>query len=367
MSEDNQLGSLLIARGLLTSEQLDAALEEQERTHRSLGRILIDGGQVSEAGLVSTLATQLGLEYVDVADYPVDTSATTLISDALARRYLALPIGWQDGRLVVAMADPQQRVRDRRHPHHHRRRRAHGRLDAGVDHRRHRQVPPPRHRRRVDHGPGVEHVRGRERPLDRPRGHRGRPDRQAGQPAHHPGGRRPGLRHPHRAGRARPPGPLPHRRRAPRGDATPEEHPVGDHQPAQDHGRHQHRRAPHPPGRPDQRHDRRAATSTCGWPRCPPSTARRSSCGSSTSRRRCCVSTTSGSSPTNMGALRAVLPQAVRHHPGHRARPARASRPPCTPPSTSSTTSPRTSSPSRTRSSTGCRASTRSRSTPRPA
>jgi type IV pilus assembly protein PilB len=106
MSEDNQLGSLLIARGLLSPEQLEAALEEQQQTHRSLGRILIDQSLVTEAGLVSTLATQLGLEYVDVADYAVDPSATTLISDALARRYQALPIGWQDGRLVVAMADP---------------------------------------------------------------------------------------------------------------------------------------------------------------------------------------------------------------------------------------------------------------------
>jgi type IV pilus assembly protein PilB len=106
MSEDNQLGSLLIARGLLTQEQLDAALEEQQQTHRSLGRILIDKSLVTEAGLVSTLATQLGLEYVDVADYAVDPSATTLITDSLARRYQALPIGWQDGRLLVAMADP---------------------------------------------------------------------------------------------------------------------------------------------------------------------------------------------------------------------------------------------------------------------
>jgi len=106
MSEDNQLGSLLIARGLLTQEQLDAALEEQQQTHRSLGRILIDKSLVTEAGLVSTLATQLGLEYVDVADYPVDPSSTTLITDSLARRYQALPIGWQDGRLLVAMADP---------------------------------------------------------------------------------------------------------------------------------------------------------------------------------------------------------------------------------------------------------------------
>ncbi len=106
MSQDNQLGALLIARGLLTPEQLDAALEDQERTHRSLGRILIDQGLVSEAGLVSTLAAQLGLDYVDVADYAVDPAATTLITDSLARRYQALPLGWEDGRLVVAMADP---------------------------------------------------------------------------------------------------------------------------------------------------------------------------------------------------------------------------------------------------------------------
>ena len=106
MSEENQLGALLIARGLLTQEQLEAALAEQDRKHRALGRILIDEGVVSEADLVATLAAQLGLEYVDVTDYPVDPEATLLISDALARRYQALPLGWQDGRLVVAMADP---------------------------------------------------------------------------------------------------------------------------------------------------------------------------------------------------------------------------------------------------------------------
>jgi type IV pilus assembly protein PilB len=106
MSEDNQLGALLIARGLLTPEALEAALEEQGRTHRSLGRILIDQGLVSEAHLVSTLATQLGLDFVDLSDYPVDPAATLVISDALARRYQALPIGWQDDRLIVAMADP---------------------------------------------------------------------------------------------------------------------------------------------------------------------------------------------------------------------------------------------------------------------
>src|SRR5687767_4827185 len=106
MSDGNQLGSLLVANGLLTQESLARALHEQGESGRSLGRVLIDMGLVSEGHLVSTLAAHLGLEYVDLEEYPVDASAATLISDSLARRYQALPIGWDEGRLIVAMADP---------------------------------------------------------------------------------------------------------------------------------------------------------------------------------------------------------------------------------------------------------------------
>ena len=106
MSDGNQLGSLLVANGLLTQESLARALHEQGESGRSLGRVLIDMGLVSEGHLVSTLAAHLGLEYVDLEDYSVDASAATLISDSLARRYQALPIGWDEGRLIVAMADP---------------------------------------------------------------------------------------------------------------------------------------------------------------------------------------------------------------------------------------------------------------------
>ncbi|MCU1461983.1 MAG: type secretory pathway, ATPase PulE/Tfp pilus assembly pathway, ATPase PilB [Acidimicrobiales bacterium] len=106
MSDSNQLGALLVARGLLTREQLDAALLEHERTRMSLGRVLIEEGIVSEPDLVATLAAQIGLEYIDLEDYPTDAAAAGMIPSALARRYQALPIGWDGDRLVVAMADP---------------------------------------------------------------------------------------------------------------------------------------------------------------------------------------------------------------------------------------------------------------------
>ena len=106
MPARNQLGTLLLERGLVTSEQLEAALEEQRQSRKSLGRVLIDGGVVSESDLVATLAARIGLEFVDLLDYPVDPSAVSLISDSLARRFQAIPIAWEENRLVVAMYGP---------------------------------------------------------------------------------------------------------------------------------------------------------------------------------------------------------------------------------------------------------------------
>jgi type IV pilus assembly protein PilB len=105
-SEQLQLGQLLVERGLLTEAALALALEEQTQTGQTLGRLLIDAALVKETDLVATLASQLGLTFVDLSDYPVDPVAVGLVSDGLSRRYMALPIGWDDNRLIVAMADP---------------------------------------------------------------------------------------------------------------------------------------------------------------------------------------------------------------------------------------------------------------------
>ena len=86
MPAKNQLGTLLLERGLINQEQLDAALEEQRQSRKSLGRVLIDEGTVSESDLVATLAARIGLDFVDLLDYAIDPSAVGLISDSLARR-----------------------------------------------------------------------------------------------------------------------------------------------------------------------------------------------------------------------------------------------------------------------------------------
>ena len=104
--KSKQLGQILIELGFITPEQLETALEEHRKTPKSLGRVLIDLGMIKEADLVRALAEQVGLEFVDLNEFPIDATATVLLPEALSRRYRAIPIGERDGRLLVAMSDP---------------------------------------------------------------------------------------------------------------------------------------------------------------------------------------------------------------------------------------------------------------------
>jgi type IV pilus assembly protein PilB len=104
--KSKQLGQILIELGFITPQQLETALEEHRKTPKSLGRVLIDLGMIKEADLVRALAEQVGLEFVDLNEFPIDATSTVLLPEALSRRYRAIPIGERDGRLLVAMSDP---------------------------------------------------------------------------------------------------------------------------------------------------------------------------------------------------------------------------------------------------------------------
>ncbi|HEY7439674.1 MAG TPA: ATPase, T2SS/T4P/T4SS family [Acidimicrobiia bacterium] len=107
MSDGTHLGSLLLQQGLITEAQLDAAVDEEEASGRPLGRVLIEMGHISEVDLVQALASQVGLEFLDLSDVTIDPSVAALLPEAKARQYQALPVMWrEDGRLIVAMADP---------------------------------------------------------------------------------------------------------------------------------------------------------------------------------------------------------------------------------------------------------------------
>jgi type IV pilus assembly protein PilB len=101
-----QLGEILLDEGLVSEAQLMAALDEQMARGQSLGRTLVEIGVLTEGQLVAALARQVGMAFVDLDEYPVDRSAVSMVPAALCRRYTVLPVGFQDGSLILATADP---------------------------------------------------------------------------------------------------------------------------------------------------------------------------------------------------------------------------------------------------------------------
>ena len=63
-TRDELLGTLLVDGGALTASALASAREEQRRSGRGLGEILLRKGLVDEVEVARALATQLGLAYL---------------------------------------------------------------------------------------------------------------------------------------------------------------------------------------------------------------------------------------------------------------------------------------------------------------
>ena len=104
--QKKRLGEFLVENGLLEPQDLKKALEEQRRTGKKLGEVLVNLKIVTETQLVQTLAIQFGFKVLDVTSAEIDPEVILLIPEHLARRHHVLPIKFENRSLTVAMADP---------------------------------------------------------------------------------------------------------------------------------------------------------------------------------------------------------------------------------------------------------------------
>lgn len=102
------LGSLLLRDGLVTEEELAAALAQQRLSStRRLGEILVARGTLAESDVARLLAEQHELPFIELSTYDIDLAAASLLPTDLARVHAALPVArLADGSFVVAVADP---------------------------------------------------------------------------------------------------------------------------------------------------------------------------------------------------------------------------------------------------------------------
>ena len=106
MARRERLGDILLETTGVTERDIEFALEHQKAVGERLGKILLDKGLIRPVDLLRALARQAGVRFVDLDDFPVDWSVAQSVPLAMARRHRALPVAYEDEKVVVAMANP---------------------------------------------------------------------------------------------------------------------------------------------------------------------------------------------------------------------------------------------------------------------
>src|SRR6185295_16977245 len=101
-----RLGEALVEDGVLTREQLNAALAAQKTSGRILGELLVEQG-VAPGIVVKRLARSLGVRGCQLRHGLADPSLIKEIGDEELQKLKALPLFKVHGVLTVAMAEPQ--------------------------------------------------------------------------------------------------------------------------------------------------------------------------------------------------------------------------------------------------------------------
>ncbi|HEY5995767.1 MAG TPA: GspE/PulE family protein [Candidatus Deferrimicrobiaceae bacterium] len=100
------IGELLVNLGQMTKEDVEAALEIQRFEKKRLGKIFVENGFIAESSLVNLLSTQLGIPKIIPTPGLIDPALLKGVSKAFLLKNECLP-AFRDGDTVtVIMSDP---------------------------------------------------------------------------------------------------------------------------------------------------------------------------------------------------------------------------------------------------------------------
>ena len=101
-----KIGECLVQAGLITEDDLRAALAEHKKTGERLGVVLVRMNLATEKQIAKALAVQLGFPYVNLSENPPDPVAVVLIPKEVAVKRVCVAVGLEKNLLTVAMSDP---------------------------------------------------------------------------------------------------------------------------------------------------------------------------------------------------------------------------------------------------------------------
>ncbi len=104
--EKIRLGDILVAQRLISLEELKIALDEQKKSGRKLGRVLIEQGFVNDEQICEAISRQLNIPYVNLKYFNFNQDVVRRLPEAAARRFRAVVLEDHTTAYLVGMSDP---------------------------------------------------------------------------------------------------------------------------------------------------------------------------------------------------------------------------------------------------------------------
>ncbi len=102
-----KLGQILQRWGVINEQQIEEVLKVAQGSSRHFGEVLVELGYATEDDIAKGLATQFGMEYIDLDSKDAMKAANLdLMPTDIIKKFLVLPLEKKEGRLKVLIHDP---------------------------------------------------------------------------------------------------------------------------------------------------------------------------------------------------------------------------------------------------------------------
>ena len=101
-----RIGDILVERKIITQEELDLAIKEHQKTKEFLGQALVRLNMITEEKLLSVLAEQQGIKFLDLKQVSIPESVISSVPAKFAWHYKIMPVRIDGNVLTVAISNP---------------------------------------------------------------------------------------------------------------------------------------------------------------------------------------------------------------------------------------------------------------------
>jgi len=101
-----KLGELLIKQGLIKKDDLEKALEHQDKLKTRIGNSLVTLGHINEKVLATFLSKQFGIPAISLEGVKISPDVASLIPRAFCEKHHVIPLSIEGNKIAIAVSDP---------------------------------------------------------------------------------------------------------------------------------------------------------------------------------------------------------------------------------------------------------------------